>query len=462
MSLLVLLLVFVLSGSAWAEGNLHNTTHWAGLCALGVFVVAYLVVVLEEVLHIRKSQPVLVASGLIWILAGIASVQSGHSALAEEAARHYLLEFGELFLFLLAAMTFINTMEERGVFRALRSALVGRNLSLRKLFWLTGLLSFFLSPICDNLTTALLMGTVVMSMSAGNGAFVGLAFINVVVAANAGGAWSPFGDITTLMVWQKGLLKIHEFAPLFLPSLVNWLVPALLMTPFISNKPPQVSQVEEAPLKPGAVAIISLFVFTISLAVIFHAFLGLPPVLGMVTGLGLLKMYSRWLQGRAELALDEPDDVAVGPTTRPVLDIYRILEKAEWDTLLFFYGVIMSVGGLALFGYLELLSRFSYEQLGPTSANVAVGLISAVVDNIPVMVAVLSMLPEMSQGQWQLVTLTAGVGGSLLSVGSAAGVALMGQARGLYTFGAHLKWAWAVLLGYLAGVGCHLLLNGPL
>jgi Na+/H+ antiporter NhaD/arsenite permease-like protein len=129
---------------------------------------------------------------------------------------------------------------------------------------------------------------------------------------------------------------------------------------------------------------------------------------------------------------------------------------------MFFYGVLLAVGGLGALGYLEVLSRALYAGLGPTVANVLVGLLSAVIDNVPVMFAVLAMDPPMSQGQWLLVTLTAGVGGSLLAIGSAAGVALLGQARGVYTFGAHLRWAWAIGLGYAASIAAHLLLNGRL
>ena len=129
---------------------------------------------------------------------------------------------------------------------------------------------------------------------------------------------------------------------------------------------------------------------------------------------------------------------------------------------MFFYGVILCVGGLGALGYLALVAELMYIDLGPTWANIVVGLLSAIVDNIPVMFAVLTMNPERSHGQWLLVTLTAGVGGSLLSVGSAAGVALMGQARGIYTFFSHLKWSWAVALGYIASVGAHLIINSSL
>jgi Na+/H+ antiporter NhaD/arsenite permease-like protein len=140
-------------------------------------------------------------------------------------------------------------------------------------------------------------------------------------------------------------------------------------------------------------------------------------------------------------------------------DVFRKVARAEWDTLLFFYGVVMCVGGLGHLGYMALASQVLYSQWGPTFANITIGLLSAIVDNIPIMFAVLTMHPDISEGQWLLVTLTAGVGGSLLSIGSAAGVALMGQAKGKYTFFSHLKWTPAIALGYGASILVHMWIN---
>lgn len=462
---------------------LDLTTHWAGVTALILFVAAYAMIMAEERLHLRKSVPVLVAAGVIWFLVGLAYTQLGSGEQATEALRHALLEFAELFLFLLVAMTYVNTLAERGVFNAIQAALINRGLSLRALFWVTGGLAFLLSPIADNLTTALVVGTVAMTVGAGKPKFVSLACINIIVAANAGGAFSPFGDITTLMVWQKGLVPFTGFFALFLPSLVNWLVPAALMSFAVERgRPAAVEQAKTT--EAGAVSAVVLFLLTISLTVALHSFLHLPPAVGMMFGLGLLQLYSygfNWfVQGRTltideldnvfarpELATAEPDAAAETtarsgrqrPTGAKPLHTFRLLEKVEWDTLMFFYGVILSVGGLGALGYLAVTSRVMYTGLGPTAANLLVGILSAIVDNVPVMFAVLSMNPSMSEGQWLLVTLTAGVGGSMLSIGSAAGVALMGQARGAYTFLAHLRWSWAIALGYAASVGTHLLVN---
>ncbi len=182
-----------------------------------------------------------------------------------------------------------------------------------------------------------------------------------------------------------------------------------------------------------------------------------------MTGLGFLKLFGYYLQRRDEIAnarifsLDVQDGEDHSP--RSVYNIFNSLERAEWDTLLFFYGVILCVGGLGAFGYLAISSEWLYTGLGPTTANVIVGFASAIVDNIPVMFAVLTMAPDMSHGQWLLVTLTAGVGGSMLSIGSAAGVAVMGQAHGIYTFMAHLKWAWTIIIGYIASIAVHFWIN---
>ena len=194
--------------------------------------------------------------------------------------------------------------------------------------------------------------------------------------------------------------------------------------------------------------------------------LHLPPFLGMMMGLGALNVLSYFLHRAEERQLALlADDPALSIqhngdwSDKKPFSIFNILEKVEWDTLLFFYGIMLCVGGLGAVGYLEAASGFLYNTHGATVANVTIGMLSAIVDNIPLTFAVLSMHPAMDLGQWLLLTLTAGVGGSLLSIGSAAGVALMGLGKGTYTFTAHLKWAWAILLGFAASVAVHLTLN---
>lgn len=452
---LFLPLLFILPLPAFANnGPLDLTLNWVGMVALSLFILSYVVVVFEEKLGMKKSKPVLLAGTLIWILLTIAYGAMGDNHSAQAALKETILEYAELLLFLLVAMTYISAMQERNIFETLRAYLVNRGYSYKQLFWITGTLAFFISPVADNLTTALIMGAVILALGKDKSEFIVLGCINVVVAANAGGAFTPFGDITTLMVWQKGMAHFEDFLLLFLPAAVNFLVPAMIMSLALPKGKPEALQAQSH-MRPGAKRIIALFALTIATAVILHQTLHLPPVIGMLLGLSYLQLFSYYLN-RVEQHGYRDAKPGQHNTT---FDFFGHMAQAEWDTLLFFLGVMLAVGGLGFAGYLGQLSGWLYGDLGATSANIAVGVISAVVDNIPVMYAVLNMQPDMSLGQWLLVTLTAGVGGSLLSVGSAAGVALMGQAHGHYTFMAHLRWMPAIALGYVASIAIHFWIN---
>ena len=426
------------------EHAINLTNHWAGILSLIIFVTAYGFVMAEEFTHLRKSKPVILAAGAIWAIIAIAYNGSSHIEIVEETFRHGLLEYAELAFFLLVAMTYIAALEERDVFNSLKVWLIKKNFNYRQLFWITGVIAFFMSPLADNLTTALVLCAVVMAVGSASPKFISMACINIVVAANAGGAFSPFGDITTLMVWQAGKVEFFTFFALIIPSIVNYIIPAVIMSFFIGNKRPTLA-VEDVKIKFGGKFIILLGVLTIATAVSFHNFFHLPPVLGMMTGLSYLLFFGYYIKKNEN-------------ASKPY-DVLDNIAHIEWDTLLFFFGVIISVSGLGLIGYLELASEFMYTDLGATNANILVGILSAIVDNIPVMFAVLSMDPSMPINQWLLATLTAGVGGSMLSIGSAAGVALMGQAKGYYTFFGHLKWAPVIAIGYFASIYVHILVN---
>ncbi len=442
---------------AGAGGNavtsMNIGLHWAGILCIIIFIISYAAVLAEEYTHMRKSKPVMLGAGLIWIVIAIIAPDYGitkddlHTAIT-----HGLNEYASLLLFLLAAMTYISALENRNVFALIRMKLVLSGMSLRQLFWATGTLAFLLSPVADNLTTSLVMGTVIVAVGHGNARFITMGCINIVCAANAGGAFSPFGDITTLMVWQAGKVEFIEFFSLFLPSLVCFVVPATIMTFFIPKEHPETID-EKVELKRGAKVIIALGFITIAMAVGLEQTIGLPPFVGMMTGLSLL-MITAWFIRHVS--------VTKGKGRDKDFDILDNVASAEWDTLLFFFGVIFSVGGLAFLGYLELMSNTFYEGLGASVTNIMLGFVSALVDNIPVMFAVLTMNPEMDHFQWLLITLTAGVGGSMLSIGSAAGVALMGVGRGYYTFFSHLKWTPVIILGYGAAVATHFLVNGSM
>ena len=236
--------------------NIDLTTSYIGIAALIIFVLAYLVVMIEEFSHLRKSKPVIISAALIWgLIAFYYSNLSVDSSVVKHALELNILEFAELFLFLLVAMTYINSLQERNVFEVIRYKLISKGFNFRQLFILTGIITFFLSPIADNLTTALVMCSILLVCGKGNNKFLSIGCINIVVAANAGGAFSPFGDITTLMVWQAGIVDFFTFFKLFIPSVVNYFIPAFIMYFFIPNELPKVSS-DKVIMKRGGKVII--------------------------------------------------------------------------------------------------------------------------------------------------------------------------------------------------------------
>ena len=485
----VLLLVLLLPSLVMAtEGEsvlissqrLDLTMHWAGYLALVIFAVAYILAMTEEVTELKKSKPMVFAASLIWIFIAGVYTSNGMSEQAGLAFRSSLEGYAELFLFIMVSMTYLNAMEDRGVFDSLRVWLLSKNFTYRQLFWITGFQSFFISAGCNNLTTALLMGSVILAMGKDNRQFVTLSCINVVVASNAGGSFSPFGDITTLLVWQKEVVPFVDFFALLIPAIINFVIPATIMNFFIPKERPS-AVMEAQTMKRGGWVIIFLFVLTIVTSACFENYLRLPPAAGMMLGLTYLKFFSYYLQKTRDshlvsmsmdlsgIKIDYSDpmiykdhqEVEVKKTLvkEVPFDIFQKVANLEWDTLLFFYGVMVGVGGLSFIGYLGIASHHLYGSIDPTLANILVGVASAFVDNGTIMMSVLTMAPDISQGQWLLVTLTAGVGGSMLAIGSAAGVGLMGQAKGIYTFTSHLKWTPVIALGYAGSIAAHFLIN---
>ncbi|OAI11879.1 sodium:proton antiporter [Methylomonas koyamae] len=469
-TLLAISLIF-LPLLAWADADanqvaLNLTRHWVGYLSIAIFALAYMLAMTEEITELNKSKPMVLAASLIWAFIASIYVQGGMGEQAGRAFRACLESYAELFLFIMVSMAYLNAMESRGVFDNLRVWLLSKGFSYRKLFWITGVMSFFMSSVCNNLTTALLMGAVIVAMGKHNKRFMTMACINVVVATNAGGSFSPFGDITTLLVWQSGVVPFVDFYSLFIPAVVNFALPAAVMHFWIPNEHP--AAVGKAPkMKRGALTMMVLFLLTIITAVSFENFLDLPPAAGMLAGLTYLKFLGYYLQ-KTEDKQKVSDFAHVYKLFNVELplanqnqrfDVFKNVANLEWDTLLFFYGVMVSVGGLSFIGYLTMASDVLYVGMDPTIANIVVGILSAFIDNGTIMFAVLTMHPEISQGQWLLVTLTAGVGGSLLAIGSAAGVGLMGQVKGVYTFSAHLKWMPVILLGYAGSIATHFLLN---
>jgi Na+/H+ antiporter NhaD/arsenite permease-like protein len=414
--------------------NLANTGF--GLIMLFVFVTGYFFIAAEEKFAINKAKPAIFTGSFMFMAIAVYYAINGYSPEPlHHEVEHLILEIAEIFFFLFVAMTFIESLIERGVFNALKAKLVSKGYTYRQLFWVTGTIAFFLSPVADNLTTALILSTVLITLDKERKDFLVPGAVNIVVAANAGGAWSPFGDITTLMAWTAGKGAFVDFMFLFPASVIGWVVTAFLLSRFVPNEqPPKVAE-EAVKIKQGGVMMIFLGVLTIMFAVLSEQLLHLPAMWGMIFGLSVLKLYSHQLKRSGEKEFN----------------VFSSIAKIEHDTLLFFFGILAAVGALHFLGFLNLAVQL-YEEFSPTAVNIGVGFLSAIVDNVPVMSAVLKSNPDIGLEQWMLVTLTAGIGGSLISFGSAAGVGVMGKLHGIYTFGAHFKFAWAILIGYVVSI----------
>jgi len=440
----ILSLLGITSAVAFATTNAHDSGHAVDLATepfgwllLAIFVVGYYFIAAEEKYHINKAKPALFTGTFMFMLLGAYYAVNGldFSAFDTEIA-HLILEIAEIFFFLFVAMTFIEALIERNVFDALKEKLLGSGYDYKKLFWITGILAFFISPVADNLTTALILSTVLITIEKDNKAFLVPAAINIVVAANAGGAWSPFGDITTLMAWSAGKGEFVDFLFLLPASIIGWGATAYLLSRFIpEGQPKKIENAEPVQIHKGGKVIIGLGVFTIFSAVMGKQLMHLPPMWGMLFGLSLLQLYAYTLK-----KYHDHD-----------IEIYKSVSKIENDTLLFFFGILAAVGALHFAGFLGHAVKL-YDMFDPTYVNIGVGFLSAVVDNVPVMSAVLKSSPDLELAQWMLVTLTAGVGGSLIAFGSAAGVGVMGKLKGIYTFGAHMRFSWAILVGYVISI----------
>jgi len=420
------------------EHALNLTNTWVGWAVLAVFIIGYILIATEEKWDMNKAKPALFIGTFSFVLIGIYYSLNGLDiAPLHHQLKELIEEIAEIFFFLFVAMTYIESLIERGVFDALRYKLISKGYSYKKLFWITGSLAFWISPVADNLTTALILSTVLFTIDKKNFNFLVPGAINIVVAANAGGAWSPFGDITTLMAWTAGKGDFVDFIALFPAVFLGWLLTAWILSLFVPKGEPHfdVLTTPKTELKKGGKVVIFLGFLTIFIAVVGHIVMHYPAMWGMMFGLSLLQLYTYYHKRKYN----------------EHFSIFVNMAKVENDTLLFFFGILAAVGALSFIGWLIYITQL-YGVIGSTFSNTGVGFISAIIDNVPVMAAILKADPSMGHDQWMLVTMTAGIGGSLISFGSAAGVGVMGRMKGIYTFGSHFKFAWAILAGYILSI----------
>jgi len=410
-----------------------------------VFILGYIFIALEHKTSINKSGVAIVVGVLLWLLA--ASVNNDKQEIASAISENGA-EIFQIIIFLLSAMTIVEVLVHYKFFDWIRENIVKREISQAKLFWLLGALTFVLSAFLDNLTTTLIMIQIGRKIYKHDENFL-IFTANTVIAANSGGAASPIGDVTTIMLWLAGKFNAMQIISIgILPALATWLIPQYLLGKKIKKHEeaeksnPSFDIVDEKKVKPlWSVVVIGLFSFV--LPVIFNI-IGLPPFLGLLLGLGILWIFIDFKSKS-------------GHETFSSGKVIEVIQKADIATLKFFIGILLAVGALAHMGILKTINDFVF---GPeaniirlVTGNVILGFVSSVLDNVPLVAASIKMFPEgISPAIWVLLALTAGTGGSLLVIGSAAGVAAMGQVKKL-NFGYYLKNATIpALLGYVSGV----------
>ena len=416
-----------------------------GIASIIVFILGYLAITLEHPLKINKTATALVTGVLVWTIYAISKGDASELG-------HHLASTSEILFFLLGAMTLVELVDAHQGFYFV-SRLIKTD-KVVKLLWIVGLITFFMSAVLDNLTTAIVMVTLLRKLISNKETrqyFVGI----VVIAANAGGAWSPIGDVTTTMLWIGGQISATGIIQgLFLPSLFSLVVPLLIASFVLKNQAigqpvasEALSSIEERDGK------IMLFAGASSLigVPVFKTLTHLPPYMGILLALGLVWILS-------ELLHSEKDEAA-----KKHLSVGYALTKIDTSSILFFLGILLAIGGLESFGYLHALSDLLAQSLGNQNLIVTIiGLASAVVDNVPLVAATMGMYSladfPMDHEMWEYLAFCAGTGGSILIIGSAAGVAVMGMEK--IEFGWYLKKiGFLALMGYFAGAGLYLLLH---
>jgi Na+/H+ antiporter NhaD/arsenite permease-like protein len=471
LTLLILLPSISLAQEATPITEVDLKQHFIGYFALIVTVFAYIAAMTEDLHQMCKAKPMLLGSALIWFAIFIyywAVYNTTEPVIP--AFESNLTAYSELFLFITVSMAFLNAMTERGIFDALRIILINKQFSYRRLFWITGLIAFLMSTVISSLTVGLMMGYLILSIGKGQPKFIGLTALSAVVACNAGGTLSPLGGISTFFVWQQNMLQFTDFFKLTIPCIVNFLVPASIMYFSITKELPAPSK-EKVVLKRGSKRIIFIFFLSVIITIVSDEILHMPTVAGMMFGLTMLLFVSYYLN-KSENKFVKVTHFSTDHEYKSQIDsqkgfdVFKCIAGVDWDTLLFFYGAMMIVGALDFLGYLTAMEHYLLSELSPTLANIMIGLTSSIVDNGTLMFAVLKMNPHFAVGQWLLLTLTLGVGGSLLALGSAPGLHVLGlmkehmkEGEG-YTFTLHLRWMPAILLGYFASVATLYLING--
>lgn len=405
-----------------------------------VFILGYIIIAFEHKLNLHKSLSAAALGGTLWL---VIALFGDHTALEHSIHEDGAEIFG-LILFLLMAMTLVEILIHYRFFDLVRAKLLALKLGDKAQFWVIGVISFFLSAVIDNLTTAIVM--IEISRRFFSGKNLAIAAAMIVIAANAGGVWSPIGDITTIMLWlAKKFTAWDVITQGFLPALALFVTAMAIMSRNITMDTADAKE-EEIVISWSEYAVICTALASFLLPLAFSQ-IGLPPYFGLLFGLGvvgtIISACKLWEEGET--------------TTHLTADIEATMRKVDLASIVFFAGILLSVGALRHIGILSFVSRELFGE-APTIlqlvlGNTALGVLSALVDNIPLIGAAIDILVTTDTRLWVLLAFTGGTGGSMLVIGSAAGVIAMGRVKEL-TFFNYMRIAMVpAAAGYIVGIG---------
>ncbi|MBI1767052.1 MAG: sodium:proton antiporter NhaD [Bacteroidetes bacterium] len=413
-----------------------------GTIIIVLFCVGYLFIALEHSVGINKTATALVTGVLCWTV----YILFNDPHIVTHQLLEQLGEISSILFFLMGAMTIVELIDSHDGFEIINRAITTKN--EKTLLWIVSLITFFLSAVLDNLTTTIVMVTFCIKLlrhSQHRLLFIGL----IIIAANAGGAWSPIGDVTTTMLWIGGQISSSSIIiHLFLPSLFSLLVPLIIVT-LLMTKGSQAQAKDNTGVVKGPLSFEQKLIFFSGLAVlllvpVFKTITHLPPFMGMLLGLGLLWILTELIHRNK---VEEE---------RQKFSVIQALEHMDVPSVLFFLGILLAVGVLQNTSQLTRLAgtlnnTFESEKIIVT----IIGIVSAIVDNVPIVAAAIAMYSldvyPLDHSFWHLLAFCAGTGGSLLIIGSAAGIAAMGLEK--ISFGWYLKnISWLAVIGYLAGI----------
>jgi Na+/H+ antiporter NhaD/arsenite permease-like protein len=391
--------------------------------------IALLSIALEEVIHLNKAKSTLFLGCLCWLALFIDAANQGKTEHMRHMLDENLLEIASLWLFLMATMTFVAYLNARGLVSDLVSRMLPGEMSLRRLTLLLALFSMVLSMLCDNITATLVTLGVIQAFRLEVQERIKLCVL-VVFAVNSGGVILITGDVTTLMIFNAGHVTIGELLNLAVPSAIGVGILAVLMS--LGHNRRIQAEVNTHQIEPLDVVIAGLFFSTIIATMVLNIFFGIPPVLTFLMGLSVMFMIGGFVN-----------------KFHSEVHLLEYIRQIQFDTLFFFLGILLIVGALKEVGVLVWLTDF-YVSVDPQWSSYAIGLMSSVMDNVPLTAALLKADPDLSKPQWLSLAYAVGIGGSLLVIGSAAGIVAMSKMKEL-TFLQYMRYSPYILVAYSAG-----------